>query len=354
MLLTVIAFLFVFGLVVLVHEVGHFLSARQVGITIQEFGFGYPPRIKTLAVRDGVEYTLNALPLGGFVRMLGEEDPTDPGSFASKSAWARIRTLLAGPVMNVLLAVVLFTITALMGKQVAVGRVLVTAISAGSPAESAGMQAGDLITAIEGQTVRNTGELYEHIQAFRGQEVSLSLLRGSESLTVRLTPRAQPPEGEGAIGIQMVMQEGWTVEVVRQPVWKAPWLGMQEAWSALLLTVSGFAQLIRGTVSPREITGPVGIFQISGIVARSGLANLLRLTGFISVNLALVNLFPLPALDGGRIAFIVLERLRGGKRIAPQHEGLVHLIGLLVLVAFMLLVSYFDIARLLSGETLLP
>jgi len=354
MLLTVVAFVFVFGLVVLVHEAGHFWFARKAGIKVLEFGFGYPPRIKTLGVRDGVEYTLNAIPLGGFTRMLGEEDPTAPGSFASKSAWQRIRTLLAGPAMNVLLAVVLFTITAAMGEQIMVGKVLVTSVAAGSPAEDAGIQAGDLITAIAGQTVRNTAELVQRTRAVLGQEVTVSLLRGAEPLTVRLTPRAQPPAGQGAIGIGIDMQEGWTVETVRQPIWKAPWLGIQEAWSALLLTISGFAQLIRGTVSPKEITGPVGIFQISGIVARTGLANLLRLTGFISINLSLVNLFPLPALDGGRIAFIVLEKLRGGRRIAPQHESLVHLIGLLALVALMFLVSYFDIVRLLSGKTLLP
>ncbi len=354
MLLSAVAFVLVFGLVVLVHEAGHFWFARRAGITVLEFGFGYPPRIKTLAVRDGVEYTLNAIPLGGFTRMVGEEDPEAPGSFASKSAWARIRTLVAGPVMNLLLAVVLFAVAAAMGEQIAVGRVLVTSVSPGSPAEVAGLQTGDLITAIEGQTVRNTEDLYVRTQRLLGQEISLSLLRGSESLTVRLTPRVHPPEGQGAMGIGMGMQEGWAVETVRPPLWEAPWLGIQQTWSALWMTLAGFGQLLRGAVSPREITGPVGIFQISGLVARTGLANLMRLTGLISINLSLFNLFPLPALDGGRIAFILLERLRGGRRVAPQHEGLVHLIGLLVLVGLMLVVSYFDITRLLSGESLLP
>jgi len=354
MLLTAVAFLVVLGLAVLVHEAGHFWSARKAGITVLEFGFGYPPRIKTLGVRDGVEYTLNAIPMGGFVRMLGEEDPTAPGSFASKSAWARIRTLAAGPVMNLLLAVVLFTVTAVMGQQTAVGRVLVTDVAAGSPAEAVGIRAGDLILDIAGQTVRNTAELVERTRAVLGQEVSLTLLRGSETLTVRLIPRTQPPAGEGAIGVQISMQEGWTTETVRRPIWEAPWQGLQDAWSALTLTVDALVQLIRGTVSPREITGPVGIFQVSGIVARSGLANLIRFAAFISVNLSLMNLLPLPALDGGRIAFILLEKLRGGKRIAPQHEGLVHFIGLLLLMALMLLVSYFDVLRIASGELPLP
>jgi regulator of sigma E protease len=350
MLLSAIAFVLVFGLVVLVHETGHFLSARQAGIIILEFGFGYPPRIKTLAVRNGVEYTLNAIPLGGFVRMLGEEDPTAPGSFASKSAWARIRTLVAGPAMNLLLAVVLFAVAAMMGEQIAVGRVLVTSVAPGSPAEGAGIQVGDLITAIEGQTVGNTTELVARTQSVLGQDVSLSLLRGSEPLTVELTPRVQPPPGEGAMGVGITMQQGWTAETVRHPVWEAPWLGVQEAWSALTLTVAGFVQIFRGSVSPKELTGPVGIFQVSGIVARTGLANLMRFAAFISVNLFLVNLLPVPALDGGRIAFIALEKLRGGRRVAPQRESLVHFIGLLVLMALMLLVSYFDVLRIASGK----
>jgi regulator of sigma E protease len=354
MLLSAVAFVIVFGLVVLAHEAGHFLSARQAGITIQEFGFGYPPRIKTLAVRNGVQYTLNAIPLGGFVRMLGEEDPTAPGSFASKSAWARIRTLVAGPAMNLLLGVVLFTAAAMMGEQITVGRVMVTSVAAGSPAEAAGIQAGDLITAIQGQTVRNTPELVQRTQEVLGQEVSLSLLRGSELLTVRMTPRVQPPAGEGAMGVVITMQEGWTVETVRHPIWEAPWLGVHEAWSALTLTVAGFAQLFSGAVSPKELTGPVGIFQVSGIVARTGLANLMRFAAFISINLFLVNLLPLPALDGGRIAFVALEKLRGGRRVAPQRESLVHFIGLLLLIGLMLLVSYFDVLRIASGTLPLP
>jgi regulator of sigma E protease len=354
MLLSALAFILVFGLVVLVHEAGHFWSARKAGITVKEFGFGYPPRIKTLAVRNGVQYTLNAIPLGGFVLMLGEEDPSAPGSFASKSAWLRIRTLVAGPVMNLILAVVLFAVAAMMGEQVAVGRVLVTSVVAGSPAQGAGIQAGDLITAIQGQTVRNTLELVERTQMVLGQEVSLSLLRGSESLIVRLIPRVQPPPGEGSMGIGITMQEGWTAETVRQPIWKAPWLGVQETWSALTLTIAGFIQIFRGAISPKELTGPVGIFQISGIVARTGLANLVRFAAFISANLFLVNLLPLPALDGGRIAFIVLEKLRGGRRVAPQRESLVHFVGMLLLIGLMLLVSYFDVLRIASGKFPLP
>jgi regulator of sigma E protease len=257
--------------------------------------------------------------------------------------------------MNLLLAAVVFTGAALGGEQIAVGQVLVTAVAAGSPGAAAGLLAGDVIVSIGGQAVRSTVELMERTQALRGTEVDLAVQRaGGESLTVRLVPRVKPPAGEGAIGIGISMVEGWQVEKVQHPVWEALGIGLRETWSVLGLTVSAFGQLFRGKVSPRELTGPVGLFQMSGVVARSGVANVLRFMGFISVNLFLLNLLPIPALDGGRIAFILLEKVRGGKRLAPQREGLVHLIGILLLIALMLMVSYYDIVRIFSGQTPLP
>ena len=171
---------------------------------------------------------------------------------------------------------------------------------------------------------------------------------------MRLVPRVQPPAGEGAIGIGIAMAEGWQVETIHHPVLESVWLGLKETWTVLAMTAGAFVQLLRGAVSPSELTGPVGLFQMSGVVARSGWVNLLRFVGFISVNLFLLNLLPIPALDGGRIAFILLEKLRGGKRLAPQKEGLVHLIGLLVLIGLMLLVSYYDVLRIFHGQNPLP
>jgi len=349
MLLSAIAFLVVFSTVMLVHEAGHFWSARRAGITILEFGFGYPPRIKSLGVRNGVEYTLNAIPVGGFVRMLGEEDPTAEGSFARQSAWVRLRTLLAGSVMNLALAAVLFAVVFMLGQQHVVGRVAILDVAANSPAEAAGIQAGDIVSAVNGQDVTNSMDLITRVQGLKGQDVTLSLRRGEEGLVVSLVPRVDPPAGEGAMGVTVGMEDGYSVRTVRYPPWEAVWLGLREVGDSLGLLGSFFVQLFRGGVSPREITGPVGLFQMSGIVAQSGLVNLIQFTGFISLNLFLVNLLPIPGLDGGRIAFILLEQVRGGKRIAPQQEGLLHLLGLLVLMAFMLIVSYFDVMRIAGG-----
>jgi regulator of sigma E protease len=354
MLLSLIVFVFVFSLVVLVHELGHYVLARRSGIKVLEFGIGYPPRIKTLAVRDGVEYTLNATPIGGFVRMLGEEDPSDPDSFASKSAAVRVSTLLAGAGMNLVLAAVLFAVVFVIGEQIPVGQVLVDSVAPASPAESAGILPGDVVVAMDGQQVRNSWELAQMAQAMAGREVAVSLTRSEQQLVVRLTPRLRPPTGEGAMGIGISMQEGYQVITERYPVWRAIPLGVREVWVVLVDTIAGFARMFRVGISPGDITGPVGIMQIGGAIAQTGLVNLIRFAAFLSVNLSIINLLPLPALDGGRIAFILLERARGGKRFAPQHEGLVHLLGLLLLLAFTVVISYFDIVRIVSGGSLVP
>lgn len=354
MLLSAIAFVVVFGLIVLVHECGHFVMAKRAGIVVEEFGIGYPPRLKTLAVRDGTKYTLNAIPLGGFVRMLGEEDPSEPGSFASKSAWVRIRTVLAGPVMNLVLAATLFACTLMIGEQVVVGSVVVRAVAPNSPAEQAGVEQGDIVVALEGQETDNVLEFVERTRAFRGREIALSLMRGDERLTVRLTPRVEPPAEEGAMGVTISMQEGYELKTIRHPIWEAIPLGVRKVWTWIALIISGFINIFRVGVRSGDLTGPVGIFQMTGIVARTGVVNLMHFTAVLSINLFVINLLPLPALDGGRIAFILLEKLRGGKRIAPQREGFVHFVGLLLILAFMVAISYFDILRILGGTSPLP
>ncbi len=354
MLSSLVVFVFVFSLVILVHELGHYLAARRFGIKVLEFGVGYPPRIRTLAVRDGVEYTLNALPIGGFVRMLGEEDPSDPASFAAKGAWVRVRTLLAGSGMNLLLAVVLFIAAFMLGEQKISGQVLVDSVVPNSPAEQAGIQPGDLVIAVGAQTVSDTWELVTGLRDAAGREVSVTLLRDGVEQAVRVVPRLKPPAGEGAVGIAVRMAEGFEIITVHHPPGEAIALGMQEAWNVLGETVSGFARMLRVGFSPGEIAGPVGILQIGGVVAQTGLVNLMHFVGLLSLNLLVINLLPLPPLDGGRIAFVLLEKLRGGRRFAPQHEGMVHFVGMLVLLGFTVVVSYFDIVRIFGGGTAVP
>ena len=348
--LSLVAFVVVFGLIVLVHEFGHFLVARRVGIKVLEFGIGYPPRLKTLAVRDGVEFTLNVIPLGGFVRMLGEEDPSAAGSFASKPARARIATLLAGPAMNLLLATVLFAALLMFaGLAFPTGKVLVRSVVANSPAEQAGVLAGDAVVGIGGQEVKSTVELAERTHAVLGQEVELAVLRGEQRLSVRLTPRSSPPDGEGAMGV--VISDDYRIE--RQPVWRALPLALQWVWSTLMAVVLALVGLLRGGVSPSDMAGPIGLAQASGEVARLGMLQLMEFTANISVNIAFVQLLPLPVLEGGRVATVLLEKLRGGRRMAPQREAFAQIASLLLILMLVLVLSYFDILRVITGQRIL-
>jgi len=350
MLLSAVAFVLVFGLIVLVHEAGHFVMARRAGIKVLEFGFGYPPRIKTLFVRNGVEYTLNALPLGGFVRMLGEEGAPEPGSFSSKSARARIATLLAGPTMNLVLAAVLFAVLLVaVGQGVPTGQVLVSAVATDSPAAQSGVLAGDRILALDGQAVGSVVEVQKLTQAALGREVSLSLWRGEQTVMARLTPRVNPPQGQGAMGVTI----GDDYRSVRYSVWRAIPLGVAQVGQTIVMIVTGLIAVIRGLVSAKELAGPIGVFQATGEVARLGLPLLVDFTAGLSVNIAIVNLLPIPILDGGRVALVLLEKLRGGKRMAPQQEGAVQFASLMLLLALVVLFSYFDILRLFSGQSIL-
>jgi len=353
MLTSALAFIVVFSVVVLVHEAGHFLSARQAGIVIEEFGIGYPPRVATLFVRNGVEYTLNAIPLGGFVRLRGEEDPSEPGSLASKSAWIRIRTIAAGVVMNVLLAAVLLTGVYLIGEQVMQGRVAIESVLPGTPADEAGLWPGDVFVTINGQQMQDLAEVSARLRGLAGQEVELVLEREGEPYTVRVTPRLDPPPGEGALGISITWAPGATATTVRYPLGEALYRGVADTVMMIGAMLAGFAQMFRGGLRPGDITGPVGIFQISGAVAQSGLTSLMTWTAFLSLNLFIINLLPIPGLDGGRIAFILLEKIRG-RRIAPQREAMAHVIGILIILALTIVVSYFDVVRLLSGGSVLP
>ncbi|MBC7263947.1 MAG: RIP metalloprotease RseP [Chloroflexi bacterium] len=353
MLFTIASFVVVFSVLVLAHETGHFIAAKRAGIRVEEFGLGFPPRLATIAVRDGTRYTLNALPLGGFVRMLGEEDPSAPDSFARQSLTTRLLTLSAGPLMNLLLAILLATSVYLIGEPVAVGKVVIHEVAPASPAEAAGLRPDDVIVAVEGTPFHTYVDMVNRIKELAGQEISLTIERGTETLIVRVTPRVNPPPGQGALGVSLGMKD-YVFEPRRQPIWTAISKGFADVGSMVGLIATTFEYLFQGQVSPQDFAGPVGIMQMTGIVARSGIISLIRFAAFLSVNFFVFNLLPIPGLDGGRVLFIIVEGLRGGKRIAPEKEGFVHFIGLLALVALMLLISYFDVMRFLQGGSPLP
>lgn len=347
-LTTLIYFLIVFSLLVFAHELGHFLVAKWRGVKVEEFGFGYPPRLFTITEIGGTEITVNAIPFGGFVRFPGENDPTVADSLAGQGWRVRGGIFIAGAVMNMVLAALLFGVTAFIGEPVAITGVEVTEVAPGSPAEASGMKVGDLILELAGLEITDSLALQRYTYERVGQEISLLLEREGERLGVILTPRPYPPSGEGPIGIAMHTVVVGT-KLVRYEAWQAIPIGLSRTFRAVGVIVLSVIYMVRGLITP-EVAGPIGIAQATAQVAQMGLPFLLQFTAFLSVNLALVNLLPFPGLDGGRLAFVLLEGLRGGRKIDPEKEGLVHLIGMFILMGLVLVVSYFDILRVSGGS----
>ena len=383
----------VLGGLVFVHELGHFATARAFGIKVTEFGFGFPPRMFGARYGDTL-YSLNWIPIGGFVRMVGEEDPTEPGSFAGKGVGVRMLVLVAGAFMNVALPVVIFTVLFMLPHDEFVGSVTISSVSPGSPAEEAGLRPGDSILAVNGERTNNHLDLVQTILASLGEETELTVRRGPlisnmgfspDTMaieTVRVVPRVNPPYRtvvetvtdpetevsveearridasldagdklyQGSIGVTIFTANPRPVETT-YPVWEAVPMAGERIWDTLRVVKNVLHRWSAGGPDP-GLTGPVGIAQVTGEVAEAGVSPLLELTAFLSINLAIINMLPIPALDGGRFMFVFIEWVRRGKRISPRREGLAHLVGFAAVIALILAMSYRDVVRILSGEGL--
>ncbi len=386
----------ILGALVLFHELGHFATAKLFGIKVLEFGFGFPPKLFGIPFR-GTIYSVNLIPLGGFVRMLGEEDPTDPQSFARQAVSKRMIVLAAGSAMNMLLPVIIFTILfALPHETLLGGSVIVTSVAPSSPAQEAGLRAGDVILAVDGEAVTSPSELIAIAKNRGGEPIVLSLRKASgvtglasspefmTSQTVRVVPRTDPPRlkvvdqvtnpqtqvsvadasrydsnlgvgdtmTQGAIGVMIGLTNakfGMTTE----PVWTAVISAVKTIWSVLSFTWSGIADGISTGTNP-GIAGPVGIAQATGeIVEERGFSQVYQMAAILSISLGVLNMLPIPALDGGRFMFVIIEWVRRGKRVSPKKEGLVHLVGFAVLIGLILVITFFDITKVASGESFL-
>lgn len=354
MILSIFAFILVIGVVILAHELGHFITAKLTGIKVLEFGLGFPPRLFALR-RGETEYSLNLLlPLGGFVRLLGEEDPSQPRSLASKGVGTRLLVLGSGALMNIILPLALFSIAFMIPRQEVVETVRIEEVAPSSPAAEAGMEPGDIILSVRGRQISNRDDMVYNIQLGLGRPTEFVLQRPDGTLkTVTVVPRWNPPPDEGWIGIELptVLEDPKTIRR-SDPFWRAVPRAWQTSTDAFILMRNEVVSWFVAGKAP-EVAGPVGIFQITGEVAHLGFRALMQFAAFLSLNLAIINLLPLPALDGGRIAFVLLEWVRRGKRIAPRYERMVHLAGFMLLIALIFVVSYFDVLRIIRGEELL-
>ena len=335
-------------ILVVIHELGHFFVAKFFNVKVNEFGVGFPPKI--FGWKKGeTEYTLNAIPLGGFVRLEGEEESTGPRSMASKSPGVRAAIIGAGSFMNAVLAIAIFAALFMVPRDVTMGDVVVEAISPNSPAAEAGIGPGDRIVAVDGKPVESIRDVSAGITRNLGVDLSLSIESGGRTRDVVVVPRWHPPEGEGNVGVRLGL-ENQRVETLSYYPWEAVGKGAVQVVEVLTLTWRSISHwLFRD--APAPFSGPVGI--VSGsreAVDIGGLDALIPLAALLSISLAIFNILPIPALDGGRLLFVIIEIVRRGKKIPAEKERLVHMLGFALLITMVLMVSYNDIARLIRGE----
>ncbi len=369
-LTTVLAFVGVLVVLVLVHELGHFAAAKMAGITVQEFGIFFPPRLGSVIWR-GTRYSINTIPLGGFVKMLGEDGEGEAdklreqglsetaveramaGAFNRKPVWIRVVVLLAGVFMNFLLAGVLFAIALAMPIPQGRGPLTVTDIQPGSPAAQQ-LQVGDRILAADGQSFDVSSDLTSYVRSHAGEEVTLRIDRAGSEREVTVTPRSEDElaPGEGPVGFSYVPDR--YVEVpseVSSPL-EATRRGFSEAGNLAYQIPGGLADAVGGLLGLNPegggAVGPIGIAEETGRMLQAPLVSQLFFMGILSINLAVLNVLPFPPLDGGRIAVVLIEAARR-RRLPAEREALIYLTGFMVLIVLVILISIQDVQRLIEG-----
>lgn len=331
-MLTLISAIFVFFMVILFHEFGHFIVAKSVGIKVNEFSIGMGPKLFQKE-KGETKYSIRILPIGGYCSMEGEDQKSDdPRSFNNASILGRIAVVVAGPIMNLVLALIVLS---LVSFSTGVPTTTISETISGSPAEKAGLQSGDMILSINDVGIKDWDDVLNEVGASNPEKMMrVKVLRNGETIEFTLQPTVSE-DNRVIIGIVPLNEKSLGTAIVG---------GIKETGSMLGIMFNFIGMIFKGGVSARDLSGPVGIIYTIGEAAKYGLVNLLYLMGFISVNLGVFNLLPIPALDGSRIVFLLIEALRG-KPIDPEKEGYVHFIGFILLMLLMITVTYFDINR---------
>jgi len=335
-----IVFVIIFlSILILVHELGHFLAAKKFGLLVEEFGFGLPPRIWGKKIGETI-YSINALPFGGFVKIYGEdnlkEEQSRERSFISLKIWQRAIILAAGVFFNFLLGWIVFSIIFSIGMPSAV---IITDVLKNTPAAEAGLMQGDII-----KRFSTTKELIDFINNNRGKEISLEVERNGEFLKVSAIPRINPPEGHGALGIGLA-----DAGLPKQNIFLSFWEGLKASLSLIITIFMAIIDLIGktfiGQASLEAVTGPVGITKITAQASSMGFVYLLQLLALISLNLTVINIFPFPALDGGRLLFLGIEKIKGSP-LNPKFEKWANAVGFALLIFLMVAITIKDIIKL--------
>lgn len=361
MVITILVFVLILGVLVFVHELGHFIFAKRAGVKVEEFGFGFPPRIIGKKYKDTI-YSINAIPLGGFVKIFGEggEGTEKKDSFASRSAWQRFTILAAGVLFNLIFAVLILSIYFWLGGPTIVTEpteytdsskvtfeTMVWEADKDSPADSAGIIQGDVILEINGQEVKDFSVVQNTVKSNPNQKINLKIRRESEDKNFEIT--LADKNSQGFLGIKAI--ENYTS--ARYPWWKVPYIAAAETvkiiWAIIAILGLYLKNLIFKAQAPTDLAGPIGIFILTREIIKLGLQEVLRFIALLSINLAIINILPLPALDGGRILFIIIEKIRG-RRVTPRIENLTHSIGFAALILLIILISWHDVIKFIINK----
>lgn len=357
-LLTIVVFIIILGLLIFVHELGHFIMARRAGMVVEEFGFGFPPRLAGFK-RGETVYSLNLIPLGGFVKILGEDNEAsdNPRSFALQSFGKRFSVLVAGVTMNAVLAWLLISIGLGLGLPTIIAedqslpknasikdqQVGVLEVALHSPATEAGFKVGDAVIAVNDERVSSVEHLQNLTKQNVGKPTKYTIKRGQTEIQNELIPRTDPPPGQGPLGISLA-----TIGRVSYPWYEVLPRGLVATFNMLIATISILAtvigRLFSGLPLGVDVTGPVGIATLTRDVTQLGFIYVLQFTALLSINLAVINTVPFPALDGGRLLFLLLEKIRG-RKLGKKVEQLANTVGFMLLILLMILVTIKDISR---------
>ena len=363
MLLTIIVFILILGLLIFSHEFGHFISAKKAEIKVEEFGFGFPPRV--FGIKKGETlYSLNLIPLGGFVKIYGEQRTKirifkDRRAFYSRPIWQRAIIIAMGVCMNLLLAAILLSIvhgigvpTIIENSSMAANaknvQIQIIEIAKDSPAETAGLKMGDAIQELKAQNsslkINEVEQMQEFVARYAGEDITLIIKRGNDVLEKTLTPRISPPEGEGPLGVALAK-----TGIITYPWYAAIWQGIKTTGQLIVTFIEFFYQLLKTLILKGvligELAGPVGIAALTSQMTKLGFVYILQFAAILSINLAIINAIPFPALDGGRLLFLAIEKIKG-KPVSAKAENLVNSIGFALLIVLMILVTFRDIKKI--------
>ena len=342
--MTIVIALVILAVLILAHEWGHFIVARWIGIPVHEFSLGFGRKLYSTH-KNGVEYSLRLIPMGGFVRMAGEEpgDMNDPQGYNKRRPLEKIGVAFSGPFMNFVLAMFIFIYTfSVIGIPQPLDQAVLGELVQGKPAAAAGLQTNDRILAVNGTDIESWDQFVGVIKAGGvGASLEVEYARGETENKVVLHSILDENSGNAIVGVYPQF------EYLRQGAWQSIKMGFIQTYQMTALLIGSLGMLFSGAVAPSELAGPVGITKMVGEAAQGGIVYLLSFSAFLSINLGIINLLPIPALDGSRIVFSLVEMVRR-KPLDPEKEGLAHWLGFLFLILILLFATYNDIVRLLK------